>query len=340
MIRCFCFFRSPLGGVGGAILKRGVAGCPRRGGSGRRKIQTSFCLDFLAGAWGRLPPLYLILTLFLFSCGQKSPIISDNSNLRIISFAPSITEILYELNLDDNIVGVTQFCKYPAQAAQKSKIGGFTNPNYEVVLRLKPNLVIILKDNHTLTQFLNKNSIRHISVGNDSVYEIIESVLTIAKACNAVEKGDSLAQRLRLQLEVSSANENRPKVLLCVGRDNPGSGSVSKTFAAGSASFYNQIIEAAGGVNVFADVSQSYPSISSEALLRFNPDIIIDISAAYMNPSLDEKTVCNDWEVFKTLSAVKNKEVHCLFGDYLTVPGPRLAMAAERFRNIISAWNQ
>jgi len=285
--------------------------------------------------------LYLILTLFLFSCGKQSPIITnDNTGLRIISFAPSITEILYELGLDENLYGVTQFCKYPSQVSQKSKIGGFTDPNYEAVLRLRPNLVIILKDNHTLTQFLNKNSIPYISVGNDSVDEILESVLTIAKACNAASKGDSLAQRLRLQLEVSSANENRPKVLLCVGRDNPGSGFVSKTFAAGNASFYNQIIEAAGGVNVFADISQSYPSISSEALLRLNPDIIIDISAAYMNPSLDEKTVCGDWEIFKNISAVKRGEVHCLFGDYLTVPGPRLAVAAERFRNIISSWNQ
>jgi len=285
--------------------------------------------------------LTLILTLFLFllSCKQNTSTINDNAALRIISFAPSITEILYELGLDENLYGVTQFCKYPAQVSQKSKIGGFTDPNYEAVLRLKPNLVIMLKDNHTLTKFLDKNSIRHISVGNDSVSEIIESVLTIAKACNAISKGDSLVKRLRLQLEIPPANVyNRPKVLLCVGRDNPGSGSVSKSFAAGSASFYNQIIEAAGGVNVFNDISQSYPSISSEALIRFNPDIIIDISAAYMNPNLDEKTVCDDWEMFKNVSAVKNGEVHCLFGDYLTVPGPRLAMAAERFKSIISSW--
>jgi len=287
--------------------------------------------------------LSFLSLFFLFSCGQKPSIINDNADLRIISFAPSITEILFELGLDENVHGVTQFCKYPAQASQKSKIGGFTDPNYEAVLRLKPNLVIILKDNHTLTQFLNKNSIRHISVGNDSVNEIIESVQIIAKACNAVSKGDSLVKRLRLQLETSSTNthnNNKPKVLLCVGRDNPGSGSVSKSFAAGNASFYNQIIEAAGGVNVFADLSQSYPTISSEALLRLNPDIIIDISAAYMNPDLDEKTVCGDWKIFKNISAVKRGEVHCLFGDYLTVPGPRLAVAAERFRSIISAWNQ
>ena len=327
------FFRSPLEGVGGDKVAGRCGVFPAEGVTENKNRR------FLVGVRGRIPP-FCLLFLLLLSCGKSSPVIKDGADLRIVSFAPSITEILYELGLGENVFGVTQFCKYPEQTAQKSRVGGYTNPNYEAVLRLKPNLVILLNGNNTLTRFLDKNSIRYISVGNDSVEEIIESVQTIAKACNTAEKGDSLAQRLSLQLKTSSSNAHRPKVYLCVGRDNIGGGSISKCFAAGSVSFYSQIIEAAGGENIFATVSQPYPSISSEALIRFNPDIVIDISAAYMNASLDERTVCADWEIFKNVSAVKNKEVHCLFGDYLTVPGPRLFMVAERFRNIISAWSE
>ncbi|MDR0307324.1 MAG: helical backbone metal receptor [Chitinispirillales bacterium] len=277
----------------------------------------------------------------LISCGQKSSLFNGDSSLRIISFAPSVTEILYELGLGENVCGVTQFCKYPETAAQKSKVGGYTDPNYEAVLRLRPNLVILLKGNPVLPQFLDKHLIPHISVGNDSVDEIIESVLTIASKCDAAEKGASLASRLRLQLESEPANNRKPQVLLCVGRDNIASGSVNKCFAAGTASFYNQIIEAAGGVNVISGISQSYPSIGAEAILRFNPDIVIDISAAYINnAALEENSICKDWEVYKTVLAVKSGEVHCLFGDYLTVPGPRVALIAERFRSIFSAWSE
>ena len=277
--------------------------------------------------------------LFNFSCGQKPSFTQDRTQLSIVSFLPSVTEILYELGLGENVSGVTQFCKYPEQAAQKSKVGGYTDPNYEAVLRLRPDLVILLRGNTVLTRFLDKHSIRHISVGNDSVEEIIESVLIIAKACGVAQRGDSLAGRLRLQLETKPSENRKPTVLLCVGRDNLGSGSISRCFAAGASSFYNQIIEAAGGVNALGELSQAYPSISAEALLRFNPDIVIDISAAYINTNFEERAVCKDWEVLRSVSAVRNGEVHCLFGDYLTVPGPRIAMIAQSFRDIISAWN-
>ena len=262
---------------------------------------------------------------------------------KIISFAPSITEMLYELGLGDNVSGVTQFCKYPPEAAGKTKIGGYADHNYEAVIRLKPDLAIILKEQRDLIQFFGKYSIAYITVGSDSVDEIIESIQSIAKACNVVDRGDSLARKLRSSLNgapVSTGNTkgSRPKVLLCVSRDNAGGGAISKCFIAGDAAFYNQLIESAGGVNVLKGTGQAYPSISAEAVIRLNPDVIIDISSA--NSNKPRQAVCGDWKTLKTVAAVKTGNVHCLSGDYLTIPGPRFTLILDDLKSIFHRYGR
>jgi iron complex transport system substrate-binding protein len=260
---------------------------------------------------------------------------------RIISFAPSITEILYELGQGTRIVGVTQFCKFPPEAAEKSRVGGHVDYNYEMLLRLRPDFVIILKEQEELAAFLRTRSIRHAAVGSDSVEEILASIQLIARGCFVRQKGEALAQNLRQVMADTLALpplENRPNVLLCVYRDELGSGAVSKCVAAGASSFYNQLIEAAGGVNVLRDTRQAYPSIGAEAIIRLDPDIIIDISAAY---SKDPKpAICGDWSAFTGVLAVQTESVHCLFGDYLTIPGPRFVRILDDFRNIFSKYAQ
>ena len=307
-----------------------------------------------------LIPVFVLIPL-CFSCGNN-PSVDKNGVTRtndttktvaynktemdasipakIISFAPSITEMLYELGLGDNVSGVTQFCKYPPEAAGKTKIGGYADHNYEAVIRLKPDLAIVLKEQRDLIQFFGKYSITYITVGSDSVDEIIESIQSIAKACNIIDRGDSIARKLRSSLNDApvSTDGSRPKVLLCVSRDNVGGGAISKCFIAGDAAFYNQLIESAGGVNVLKGTGQAYPSISAEAVIRLNPDIIIDISSA--NSNKPQQAICGDWKTLKTVAAVKTDNVHCLYGDYLTIPGPRFTLILDDLKSIFNRYGR
>jgi len=290
--------------------------------------------------------MYVLLFLSLcVSCGKSS---SDNESglsvhpARIISLAPSVTEILYELGLDSQLVGVTQYCNYPPQAAQKEKVGAHTGANYEAILRLKPDLAVILKEQSDVMLFLDKYKIRYVTVGSESVAEIIESVRSVAAACGVGERGGSLARSLRLrvsEIASSSTNTDPPKVLLCVSRDNAGSGAVGKCFAAGASSFYNQLIESAGGVNVLKDTPQAYPAIGAEAVMRLDPDIIVDISSSYLVNG-EQAAVCNDWRAFKSVSAVRTNNVRCLSGDYLAIPGPRFVLILEDLKTIFSEYAQ
>lgn len=287
-------------------------------------------------------PILLLLYFTFLKQGSDDPIGAQqlpwSPPKRIISFAPSVTEILYELGMGENVLGVTQFCNYPPQAKEKDKIGGHVDYNYEAILRLKPDFAILLKERRDLIPFLDKHSIRYITVGSESVDEIIASIRLISKACFISKRGDSLAQSLLSRMESASlyADAERPKVLLSVSRDDIGSGAVAKVFAAGALSFYNQLIEVAGGVNIMNDVREPYPAIGAEAVIRLNPDIIIDISSAYSKQPLG--TACNDWRALGSVAAVNTNGVRCLTGDYLTIPGPRFVLIAEEFRNIIAEY--
>jgi len=264
--------------------------------------------------------------------GQKLPKFPPQ---RIISFAPSATEILFELGQGDNVVGVTQFCSYPPAAAEKEKIGGHVDHNYEAILRLKPDFAVILREQVDIKPFLEKHSILYAAIGSESIGEIIDAVQLVSRACFSVRKGDSLAQSLRNQLfgPVTGADVKRPKALFCVSRDDIRSGTVSKVFAAGASSFYSELIGAAGGVNILGDVNQPYPAVSAEAVVRLNPDIIIDISSSYLKPT--PEAVCRDWKSLKSVNAVNAGRVYCLSGDYLMIPGPRVGLILEDLKRII-----
>jgi iron complex transport system substrate-binding protein len=293
----------------------------------------------------RLIP-FLLITLMLFtSCGKNNSEATTSSLstiplsvTRIVSFAPSVTEILYELGLGDKVCGVTQFCKYPPEAAQKEKIGGQTDRNYEAVVRLKPDLAVILKEQRDMIAFFDKYSIRHITVGSDSVDEILESIQSIANACSVADRGKIIVEDLRKRMESGSTSVNgdgndKPKVLLCVSRDGIASGSIGKCFVAGAASFYDQLIEAAGGVNVMNGIKQAYPTITAEAVVRLAPDVIIDLSMSHTDNQLQQQKICGDWMTLKSVPAVKTGSVRCLSGDYLAIPGPRVVLILEDIKN-------
>jgi len=303
--------------------------------------------------------LFIALTLFT-SCGKNNSEMASSSTTpppatRIVSFAPSITEILYELGLGDKVCGVTQFCKYPPDAAKKEKIGGQIDHNYEAVVRLNPDMAVILKEQSDMIDFFDRYSIRYVVVGSDSVDEILESIQSVASACYVADRGRAVVENLRKQMGpikvvnnsgkiintvktviIDDAVDNcKPKVLLCVSRDGTGTGAIGKCFVAGAVSFYDQLIEAAGGVNVMNAVKQAYPSITAEAVVRLAPDVIIELSMSYTDNQRQQQKNCDDWKSLKNVPAVKNDRIYCLSGGYLTIPGPRIGLILEDFKNAL-----
>lgn len=285
-------------------------------------------------------PVTLLFVMLICSINCR-----NNSNLnrsdvpapRILSFAPSITETVYALNLQRHLVGVTDFCTWPSEAAELPKVGGYINPNYEQILRLKPDIAILLKEHETLISFLGKHEIEVVAIGNENLQGIYRSIMMIAEACNVPQRGDSLVRHLQQGLRQTRYVSNvKPKILFCIGRDRPGSGNIGVVFCAGPKSFYNEIIHYAGGQNAYTDSLIVYPSVAGEGILRLAPDIIIDVMAA--NKGMEPEKVRGDWDALPMLPAVKIGAVYALNGSYVSIPGPRVAEICNDIRNCIQDW--
>lgn len=253
---------------------------------------------------------------------------------RVISFAPSITETLFALGLGDKVVGVTRYCNYPPQVKALPNIGGYVDPNFEMILSLRPDLVLILKEHSSLVDFLKKNRIEYRVIPNECYSEILQSFRTIGVIFGRQKQADTLIASIVSAASGSLPNKKAARVLLCIGRDNPGAGSISKVYIAGPPSFYNRLIELAGGVNAYSDSSFAYPSLSAEGIIRLSPDIIIDLMSSVSG--IRQQQVKNDWKKLSMIDAVQDSLVFCPDGDYMTIPGPRMGLIIAFIKQTVS----
>ena len=141
--------------------------------------------------------ILLVLLAFQISCSDRShaPTPSrplDDAPRRIISLAPSITEVLFKLDLGDNVVGVTRYCDYPPQAEDKPKVGGYFDVNYEMLMSLESDLVILLVEHQDAIVRLEELGIPTLTVNHSRVEGILESITTIAERCGVKGKGKNL----------------------------------------------------------------------------------------------------------------------------------------------------
>ncbi|MDG5816026.1 helical backbone metal receptor [Chitinispirillales bacterium ANBcel5] len=276
----------------------------------------------------------IVNCILFFGCGKPENMPSQNPQ-RIISLAPSITETLFALGLGDRVIGVTSYCKHPPQTEGIEKIGGYADANLERIISLKPDVVILTGEHEKQRIYLERFSITTLVVENYSISAICSSFAIIGRHCGVKSASDSLIGLFADKVpDDGNSVHSAPKVLICVGRDNPGAGRVGSVFAAGKSTFYNDLVEAAGGVNAFFSRSPNYPRLSPEGILSLEPDIIIDIASSMGEYSCD--MLINDWSSFTRLPAVRNNNVFCLSNDYATIPGPRMLLLLEDIRKIIA----
>src|SRR2546427_1340436 len=197
---------------------------------------------------------------------------------RIVSTAPSVTEILFALGAGDQVVGDTLYCNYPEAAKSKPKIGGYATPNIELILALNPDLVFVNDSQTNVVAALRQTGrIDVITLHPDSVSGIYRSIQIIAEKIGMPERGTRLVQSIDNEIHQNTGRTNRdpkPKVLFVVGRTPA---TVAGLVVVGRGSYLNELIELAGGVNAATDVLLQYLRFSFEEVIRRDPDIILDM---------------------------------------------------------------
>lgn len=249
--------------------------------------------------------------------------------------APSITEILFELGLGSRVVGISRFCNYPAATAAIPRVGGVIDPNIEAILILKPDLFIQLQGNNSISPALQRLGIDTLSVDHKTISGILQSIPTTGRACGAELAADAMAADLQARIDRirgKTAGRRRPKVLLSVMR-NFGSGRLEDIYVAGNDGYFDEMIDIAGGKNIFGDVNVRYPVVSAESIIKADPEIIIDIL-----PGMDDddaRSAAADWQKLGTIKAAAHGKVYCLHASFASVPGPRFVLLLEKMAGLL-----
>jgi iron complex transport system substrate-binding protein len=271
---------------------------------------------------------HFLLLLLLVGCGKPEKTARPTAEpQRIISLAPDITEIVYQLGLGDNLVGATTYCTYPEAAKNLPKVGGFGQYNFEAIVSLKPDLVLLHWQSDAEKSRLDGLGIPYLETRTEYIDDILESIRSIGTACGASDAAEAYIAEVNTRISNPWKPETPPRVLITFSGDAT---QVDQIYAFGSDCLHNELLELAGGTNVVEN-NLAFSVLSKEAVIRLNPDIIIQLSPGMPQP--DDPS--NAWKSLSGVNAVKNNRVYVLTGNYTCIPGPRFIQILDDFAGII-----
>lgn len=255
--------------------------------------------------------------------------IPDNVS-RIVSLAPSITEVVYHLEKEDLLKGATQYSDTPEAAKLLPRVGSYVRIDVEKVVALKPDLCLAIKDGnplHTVTR-LEALGIPVYVVNPRNLEEIMEMITGLGELLGAEEKAagitDDMHKRVNRVVEKLKGDVPRPGVFFQIDAE--------PIVSAGKGTFIHELINLAGGRNLAAEAGNQYPKFSWEDVLHFRPDVVV---IATMAGGYTEERLKSGWYRWPGVPAVKNDNVHVVEAGLVDRPTPRLIQGLETFAAII-----
>ena len=251
---------------------------------------------------------------------------------RIISLAPANTEILFALGLGDKVVGDTDYCNYPAEAQNVSKVGGFSTPTIEKIVALEPYVVFAAPIHEdTVIPQLENLGIKVIALAPTTINETYDAIELVGNVTGVQKAADTLVKNMKARINAVTSlvanlsDKEKPNVFYIVWHD--------PLMSAGGDTLQSQIIELAGGKNIFVN-SSGYPPVSLETVLDRNPDIIIASTGmgsgvdAPLNWALNESRL-------QVTNASKEGKIFSINTDLTGRFGPRIVDAVEEMFRLI-----
>lgn len=275
--------------------------------------------------------LALILVISLAGCSsisifQRSITVKDDMGrevslpkipARIVSIAPTNTEFLFALGLGDKVVGVTDWCNYPADAAKKEKVGGFSKPSVEKIVSLKPDLVVAASLHKEVVEQLDQLKIPVIVLNAKNIQEILNNADLLGKATGTTKAAEALKKQINEDLKLvddkvkNLSADKKPVVYYEVWYD--------PIMTAGPNTFIHELIVRAGGQNMAANAPTNYPTYALEDLLARQPEVMFYGHAVETIEQIKNRT---NWE---TVPALKNDRIYLVDEDMILRAGPRIS---------------
>lgn len=260
---------------------------------------------------------------------------NDTPARRIISLVPALTEVLFAIGAGPQVIAVSSYDDFPPEVKTLPRVGALLDPNVEGILALRPDLVLTYGSQDALERQLAQAGIRRFSYRHGGLETLFQTMRDLGTATGHAADANRKASELRAQLDATGARvrgRSRPRVLLVFGREP---GTLQQIFVSGGVGFLHDMLEIAGGTNVFADVMRESVQPSHETLLGRAPDVIVELRATRPIATAQVARERAVWSALGSIPAVRNERIHFLNGDHLVVPGPRVGVATEAFARAI-----
>lgn len=259
---------------------------------------------------------------------------------RVVSLVPALTEILFAIGAGPQVVAVSSYDEFPPEAARLPRVGALLDPDGERILALRPDLVLVYGSQIEQQAQFERAGIRTFSYRHGGIGTVLDTIRELGQLTGHPAEAARVARDLQAGIEAVRARVQgrpRPRVLLVFERQPR---SLRGIYASGGRGFLHELLEAAGGRNVFADIDRESVQPSQETLLDRAPEVIIEVRARGLVEPGEVRKEQAVWSALSSLPAVRTGRIHFLSGDYLVIPGPRLARAAETLSRVLhpSAW--
>ena len=251
---------------------------------------------------------------------------------RIVSIIPATTEMLFAIGAGPRVIGVGNFDRYPPEALTRTRVGGLIDPDVERIISLKPDLVVVYGTQSDLRTQLDRARIPVFLYQHAGLPDVTQTIRDLGTRVGNVRESDELASRIEttiVGIRERVARQPRPRTLLVFGRDAE---TLRGIYASGAVGFLHDMLEAAGGTNVFADVKRQSIQTTAELAIARAPEVIIEIGA---ETASSKGRNLRAWDALGSVPAVRKKRLYLLTGDEMMNPGPRVGQAVRRMAEVL-----
>ena len=277
-----------------------------------------------------IAPVLVLLTFMSVLTETQSPIAIPN---RIISIVPAVTEILFAIGAGPQVVAVSSFDR-TKEALSKPRVGGLLDPNIERVLALRPDLVILYESQVDQQIQLKRAEIPVLMYQHGGLSDVTPMIRKLGKQTGHIAQAQKVATQIERELEnirQRVKNLTPPRTLLVFGREPY---AIKNVYASGGIGFLHDMLETAGGENVFGDLLREAAHPTSEMILAIEPEVIIELQVQGTTEN-QFSSETKAWNRFSTIPAVRSDRVHVLTGSELVIPGPRVAEVTRRLATLL-----
>ena len=236
--------------------------------------------------------------------------------------------MLFAIGAGPQVVAVSSFDRYPPEVEKLQRVGALIDPDVERILSLRPDLVVVYASQTSLREQLERAKIPMYVYSHAALPDITTTIKALGERVGHASAAAELARGIEARIAATRkrlAGRPRPRTLIVFDRETL---ALRGIYASGGIGFIHDMVDAAGGENVFADVKQQAVQATTELILARRPEVILELRGDPLPPDVRQREIAV-WRSLSSAPAVRNGRVYFIDQQLTVIPGPRVAEAIE-----------